>query len=68
MLLDIGRGWQIDTSINEDTDEPWADLWHKGRVVMFQGENCLERCLNRFREIMDMCEDDINEWQREEMK
>jgi len=64
MILTISKHWEVDTSIDEGTGVPWADLWHDGYIIGFIGEGCIERCLDRFRAIVDMSEDAINDWQQ----
>lgn len=66
MILTIKEGsWSIDTSIDEDTCTPWADLWSDRFITGFTGTDCIQRCLDSFRHIMDMDEDELIAWQME---
>ena len=65
MILDIGQGWVIDTALDETTGEPWADLWNGKRKAAYSGPLCIEKCLNDFRSLTEMDDDQINDWQRE---
>lgn len=71
MILDIGKGWQIDTA-HDDSGERWAQLWGPatllspaGRVFEWKGFDAVETCLDEFEQIMGMDDDQINVWQNE---
>ena len=77
MILDIGQGYCIDTSVDDD-DIRWAQLWApkavlnprygsmnpKKSILDVRGPDAINLCLDEFREIMGMSEDEINDWQR----
>jgi len=70
MILDIGKGWQIDTA-HEDNGERWARLWGPktllrpaGKIIERKGFNAIETCLDEFEAIMGGDDDAINEWQQ----
>lgn len=73
MILTIGDGYEIDTSFNDD-GTLWASLWapktllrnQTGSIMHREGPDSINECLDEFREIMGMDEDEINEWQRGE--
>ncbi len=74
MILKIGDGYEIDTSF-DDAGNRWAQLWapktllrDAGSIMHCDGPDCINECLDEFREIMGMGEDEINEWQRETKK
>ena len=70
MILDIGKGWQIDTAHNPNNGRRWAQLWGPaallrpaGMVFQCHGFDAVENCLDEFEAIMGGDDDAINEWQ-----
>ncbi len=72
MILSIGDGYEIETSFTNEGIR-WAQLWapktilRKAGLILYRGgEAAINECLDEFREIMGLAEDESNEWQRRE--
>lgn len=70
MILNIGQGWSIDTSFT-DNGIRWAQLWApkdlsgpSRSIIDRDGPDSINECLDEFRNIMGMDEDELINWQK----